>query len=137
MPETSDCRERVVVRFNPFGIESLTNSVERQAIADLAKSRPVRYGVSVFGDYLQDGEDLETAAFRLCQEITHHVAGGNRLAITSERRLRERGYALHEAIPPDKHYLVGGETLESRPQLDNLVSEFEQLRRQNPALKEG
>ncbi|MFK4760286.1 hypothetical protein ACI3KS_05060 [Microbacterium sp. ZW T5_45] len=128
--------ERVVIRFNPFGVESLRNSVRKQALGDLAKARPVKYGVSVFGDVIRDDEDMDSAADRLCSEITHNVAGGDRMTVTTETRLRERGYALHEAVPPEKHYLVGGSDLAIEPDLDSLAEEFQDRRRNNPAFKE-
>lgn len=127
----------VVVRFRPFGEEALTNSVTKQVITDEIKKRKPRHGVSVFADRVRDDEDLPTAIERICATVRDH-AGGDKIAVTTGKLLSEAGYCLHETVPPELHYLIGGDDLHSPPpHLSGLADIFTKDRRNNASFEKG
>lgn len=129
--------ELVVVRFTPFGETSLNNSVTKQVIGDEIKKRTPKHGVSVFADRMRDGEDLSAAVDRICLTVRLH-AGGDRIAVTTEQALNNAGYCLHKVVPPELHYLVGGNDLHSPPpNLSVLADIFTKDRRKNAAFEKG
>lgn len=130
---TDDRDEVVVVRFRPFGIVGLQNSVQKQVIGDEVKGRIPRHGVSVFADKIRAGEDVAAAADRICIAAKDY-AGGPKVAVTTEQALNMEGYCLHEVVPPELHYLIGGEDLHSPPPaLEALEQMLQAHRRDNPA----
>lgn len=131
--------DHVVVRFTPLGLTGLQNSVKKQVIGDEIKGRTPRHGVSVFADHLRSGETIEQAVDRICIHAKPY-AGGSRVAFVTEAALIERGYCLHESVPPELHYLIGGQDIHSPPPpMEALEALFqpETSRRANPAFEKG
>ncbi|WDG17487.1 hypothetical protein [Microbacterium sp. Clip185] len=132
---SASARTVIVVRFKPFGIESIVNSVKKQVIGDEIKGRPARHGVSVFADVQRATESVEETVHRICTVASAH-AGGPKIAVTTEEALNARGYCLHETFPPELHYLIGGESIFTPPpELDGLADEWTKDRRDNPVFE--
>ena len=129
----------VVVRFRPFGLIGLQNSVTKQVLGDEVKGRVPRHGVSAFADKVRAGESLEEAVDRICRSAKDY-AGGPKVAFVTEAALNEQGYCLHESVPPELHYLIGGKDLHQPPpdlQLLEAMLQPEANRRDNPAFEKG
>ncbi len=126
--------ELVVVRFSPWGIESMTKSMRLQALGDRGKSRPERHGVSAFATALAPGESIDDAIVRLCEAITPAFTNGDRISVVTSSDLRRLGYHVHIDEPPEHHCLIGGADLSNPPDLEHLVTLFRD-RRPNPAWK--
>lgn len=136
MPE-AEAPDVVVIRFRPYAIVGLQNSVVKQVTSDEIKARKVRHGVSVFADSVRDDEEFDEAVRRLCEAARAH-AGGPKVAVTTEAALKERGYCLYEAIPPELHYLLGGKDIHSPPPpLEDLADLFAADVRDNPVFEKG
>lgn len=133
MPGDED-RNRVVIRFSGWGAESLKSSVDKQVLGDIAKGRAQRHGVSVFADVTRDDESFEETVIRLAHHATQFV-NGPRVAVLTEANLKEHDYCLHEAVPPELHYLIGGKDLGSPPPPLEKLAELLKDKRKNPAFE--
>jgi len=133
MPEDTDV---VVVRFSPFSEAGIEKSIRRQVESDFQNGVEPRQGLSVFADAVAGDEDFEAAVLRICKIAKAHV-GGERVSVTTEVTLNQKGYALHLNEPPEGHYLVGHPDLSQMPHIAGLVDLFSEGRQKNPALGEG
>jgi hypothetical protein len=126
----------VVIRFSPFTEAGLMKSIRRQVEFDYQSGISPRNGVSVFAGAAKSGETVTDTVNRLC-EFASANAGGERVAVTTELTLNQKGYALHLSEPPAGHYLVGNADLSVEPQLPGLAEIFAENRQKNSAYGKG
>ena len=129
MPD--DLRELTIVRFGPFTAEGCGRTAKEQYDDDLVAGRSSpRFGVSVFGDYRIKDETTDDVVRRICSDAP---VNGKRVAVISRTELEDRGWSVHQDMPPPLHYLVYVGNLSEVPDVDSLSLLWNEYRINNPA----
>ncbi|WP_157931128.1 hypothetical protein [Mycobacteroides abscessus] len=122
-------RPLLIMRFGPWSAEAGRKTATKQYNKDVDKNRPGRYGISAFGDYVEEGETMDDVLLRVCRAVP--VTGP--VAVVPASELESSGFRVEPDMPPDKHYLIGQGDFSQMPDVESLELIWAKNKAKNPA----
>ncbi len=124
----------LIVRFAPFSAQGCRANARGTYDSDLEQGLRGRYGVSVRGVMVSDGESPDEAIIRLRASTPLR---GKDIASVWADVLGEAGFRVVPDMPPDMHYLVGQDDMVRMPDCDALALVWSSTRRRCPTWRRG
>lgn len=118
------------MRFGPWSATRCQETALEQFADDVAAGRRGRYGISVFGDVVGEGESVEDVLKRICVEAP---CRGKKVAAVWAQDLQNAGWVVSPEMPPRLHYLLGQGDFSQIPDVDSLAVIWMEHKRDNPA----
>lgn len=124
----------LIVRFAPFSAEGCRANARKTYDRHLEQGLNGRYGVSVSGVMVRQGESDDEAIIRLRAAVP---LKGKAIAPVWADTLEELGFCVVPDMPPDMHYLVGQDDMVRMLDCDALALVWSSTRRKCPTWRSG
>lgn len=124
----------LIVRFASFTANGCRANARHTYDSDLDQGRSGRYGVSVSGVVVRQGESEDEAIIRLRAAVP---LKGKDIAPVWVDVLEAAGFRVVPDMPPDMHYLVGEGDMARMLNCDALALVWNDARRRCPTYRRG
>ena len=124
-----DVGRLLLARFSPFSAYKLALNAQYTYEDDQEKGKTGRYGLSLFGARVTEGEEVSATTRRICEVAE---CGGPRVALAWADELEAQGWTIVRDEPPPGHHLMGRGELNSAPSGEEMELVWKSWRVSNP-----